>query len=89
MTSFDTYMLFGGGKKRYIEEDFSSSDEEQRHGCFRRSSSKKSKAIPYETMELEDKLTGAALEFNLYEDGDLPFLDPQRPGSHLIKQNMI
>lgn len=49
----------------------------------------RSPRVPCEILELEDKLTGDILDFNVYHDADIPFLNARTEGCALIKQNII
>jgi len=40
-------------------------------------------------MRLEDKISGRSVKFNVYNDFDLPFLNPKCKGSELLKGNII
>ena len=51
---------------------------------------KRSRAIvPFESLELEDKLRGTIHDFRLYRDEDLPFLNSQSEQSAMIRKNII
>jgi hypothetical protein len=50
---------------------------------------KQPRRIEYEILELEDKLTGCTLDFNVYNDCDLPFLNPRNEGTSLIRSNIV
>jgi hypothetical protein len=46
--------------------------------------------VKYEIFELEDKLSGETLEFNRYNDWDLPFLnDPKNESCNMMRRNII
>ena len=45
--------------------------------------------IEYELFELSDKLTGVIHDFPVYNESDLPFLDPRNQQSSLIHDNII
>ena len=70
-----------------IEE--SDSEEEQGYGITTFFSKWRGgkKRVRYELLELTDKVSGETLDFNVYQDCDLPFLNARE--SHLIKQNII
>ena len=40
-------------------------------------------------MELEDKVSGEVVEFHLYQDRDLPFLNCENEMSSLMRKNII
>jgi len=40
-------------------------------------------------MQLEDKLTGKHIDFNLYDDKSVPFLNPDDDKNQLILKNII
>lgn len=43
----------------------------------------------YEIMELEDKVSGEVVEFNLYSDDDIPFLNGENEMCEMMKRNII
>jgi hypothetical protein len=46
-------------------------------------------SIDSEVFELTDKLTGQPHDFTMYNETDLPFLDPKNSQSALIRDNII
>jgi hypothetical protein len=53
-------------------------------------SGRTAKRIPYELFELEDKLSGKVLDFNIYNDSDLPFLnDTKNEACNMMRKNII
>lgn len=46
-------------------------------------------SIDSEVFELSDKLTGVINEFTVYNERDLPFLNPRNASSALIRDNII
>jgi len=53
-------------------------------------SGRKQHRVKYEIFELEDKLSGEMVEFNRYNDWDLPFLnDPKNESCNMMRRNII
>jgi hypothetical protein len=72
--------MFGGRKNLNYSDDDSSDDEDYKpsHRYSLKPSHKIGRGqrrISYEVFELEDKVTGKVLDFNIYNDSDLPFLN--------------
>ena len=75
--------MFASSHRVQIKEE--SSDEEEASYAFRRQKQQISRrrpqmykhAISYELFELSDKLTGTMHDFKMYNESDLPFLDPR------------
>lgn len=47
------------------------------------------KAIKNEILQLEDQNTGKMVDFNLYRDKDLPFMDRSKEENYIIVNNII
>lgn len=45
--------------------------------------------IPYDIITLEDKITGQATDFNIYEDSDVPFLNDKTEMGKVIRKTII
>ncbi len=100
VSSFDSNSMFSSIHRVRIQED--SSDDEA-DSDYEPISSKKYFApgrpsilpkrrrtsIDCELFELTDKLTGDIHDFTMYNESDLPFLDPKNAQSALIRDNII
>ena len=90
-------MLFNNhssSARRLIEETDSDTETDYQQSTYTGLTSclnkwRKAKKIDYEILELEDKLSGTIHDFHVYNDADLPFLNPRNEGSSLIRQNLI
>jgi hypothetical protein len=86
-SSFDPKTLFKCPPRQssHFHSPLDQELEEESHRAGKRSKA----IVPFESFELEDKVSGAIHDFRLYRDEDLPFLNSRTEQSAMIRKNII